>query len=304
MQDEVGQKSCEKLLVVLSTRNSDQNSMKALTHFAQQAGLTRYTVLSKDSASSVAVEAHCSDPSSIINIRTEADSAQIDVNIVSANIRRKKLLLADMDATIISGESLDELGNLAGIADKIIPITKRAMAGELTFQEALSTRLSYLTGQPETLLHQVVKNTKITDGAHEVVSTMRAHGAHCYLVSGGFTFLSGVIAHQLGFTDHHSNIMGIANGVLTGKVVPPILDKQAKLKFLRHYASKFNLSPDDCLCVGDGSNDIAMLQNAGMGVAFKGKPAVRKKIDLQLNHTDLTGLLYLQGYHSAEFSIS
>ena len=304
MQDEGRQKSCEQLLVVFSTRNSEQNSMKTLSHFTQQAGLTTYTVLSKDSASSVALEAHCSDPASIINIRAEADKAQIDVNIVSAHIRRKKLLLADMDATIIIGESLDELGNLAGIADKIIPITNKAMTGELTFQEALSTRLSYLAGQPETLLHQVVKNTKITDGAREVVSTMRAHGAHCYLVSGGFTFLSGVIAHQLGFTDHHSNIMGIANGMLTGKAVPPILDKQAKLTFLRHYASKFNLLYDNCLCVGDGANDIAMLENAGMGVAFKGKPAVRKKIDLQLNHTDLTGLLYLQGYHSAEFSTS
>ena len=114
----------------------------------------------------------------------------------------------------------------------------------------------------------------------------------------------GVIAHQLGFTDHHSNIMGISNGMLTGKAIPPILDKQAKLRFLKHYATKFDLSFDDCLCVGDGANDMAMLQHAGMGVAFEGKPALRKKIDLQLNHTDLTGLLYLQGYRSTEFSTS
>ena len=124
----------------------------------------------------------------MVNIRAEANSAKIDVNIVSEHIRQK-LLLADMDATIIIGESLDELANLAGISEKIIPITKKAMAGELDFQEALSARLSFLTGQPETLLHQVVKNTQIADGAHEVVGTMRAHGAHCYLVSGGFTFL-------------------------------------------------------------------------------------------------------------------
>ena len=304
MQDVVGQDLCEQSFVVFSTRNSDQNSIKALSHFALQTGLTTYTVLSKENASSVAIEAHCSDPASMINVRAEANSAQIDVNIVSGHTRRKKLLLADMDATIISGESLDELADLAGIAEKIIPITKRAMAGELDFQEALSARLSFLNGQPETLLHQVVKNTQITDGAHELVGTMRAHGAHCYLVSGGFTFLSGVIAHQLGFTDHHSNIMGISNGMLTGKAVPPILDQQAKRRFLEHYIKKFNLKPNDCLCVGDGANDIAMLQYAGMGVAFEGKPALRKKINLQLNHTDLTGLLYLQGYHSAEFSTS
>ena len=304
MQVVVGQDLYRQWFVVFSTRNSDQNSIKALSHFAQKTGLNTYTVLSKDNASSVAIEARCSDPASMINIRAEANSAQIDVNIVSGHIRRKKLLLADMDATVISGESLDELANLAGIAEKIIPITKRAMAGELDFQEALSARLSFLTGQPETLLDQVVKNTQITDGAHEVVSTMREHGAHCYLVSGGFTFLSGVIAHQLGFSNHHSNIMGIANGMLTGKAVPPILDEQAKLRFLKHYISKLKLSPEDCLCVGDGANDIAMLQYAGMGVAFEGKPALRKKINLQLNHTDLTGLLYLQGYHSAEFSTS
>jgi len=304
MQDVVGQDLCGQSFVVFSTRNSDQNSIKTLSQFAQKIGLTTYTVLSKDNASSVAIEAHCTDPKSIINIRAEANSAQVDVNIVSGNIRRKKLLLADMDATIIIGESLDELANLAGIAEKITPITKRAMAGELDFQEALSARLSFLNGQPETLLHQVVKNTQITDGAHEVVGTMRAHGAHCYLVSGGFTFLSGVIAHQLGFTDHHSNIIGISNGMLTGKAVPPILDQQAKLRFLVQYIKKFNLKPDDCLCVGDGANDMAMLQHAGMGVAFQGKPTLRKKIELQLNHTDLTGLLYLQGYHSAEFSTS
>ena len=304
MQDVVRQDLCAQSIVVFSTRNSDQNSIKDLLHFVQQTGVTTYTVLSNDGASSVALEARCSDPSSMINIRAEANSAHIDVNIVSGYVRRKKLLLADMDATFIRGESLDNLAELAGIAEKIIPITKRAMTGELDFQEALSARLSFLTGQPETLLHQVVKNTQITDGAHEVVGTMRAHGAHCFLVSGGFTFLSTVIAHQLGFTDHHSNIMGIANGMLTGKAVPPILDKQAKLRFLKYYTRKFDLSTADCLCVGDGANDMAMLQHAGMGVAFDGKPALRKKIDLQLNHTDLTGLLYLQGYHSAEFSNS
>ena len=305
MQDVVRQELSGKSIIVFSTLNSEQNSIKALSDFAQQTDLTSFTVLSNGSSSSVALEARYSYHPSIMEIRTKANLAQIDVNIISGSNRRKKrLLLADMDATIIRDESLDELADLAGIPDKIIPITKRAMAGELDFQEALSARLSFLNGQPETLLHQVVKNTQITDGAHELVGTMRAHGAHCYLVSGGFTFLSGVIAHQLGFTDHHSNIMGVSNGMLTGKAVPPILDQQAKLRFLEHYIKKFNLESDDCLCVGDGANDMAMLKHAGMGVAFQGKPALRKKIELQLNHTDLTGLLYLQGYHSAEFSTS
>jgi phosphoserine phosphatase len=291
-QDVVRQELSGQSIIVFSTLNSDQNSIKTLSDFAQQTDLASYTVLSTDSSSSVALEARYHSHPSIMEIRTKANQAQIDVNIISGHIRRKKrLLLADMDATIIRDESLDELADLAGIADKIIPITKRAMAGELDFQEALSARLSFLNGQPETLLHQVVKNTQITNGAHELVGTMRAHGAHCYLISGGFT-------------DHHSNIIGISNGMLTGKVVPPILDQQAKLRFLEHYIKKFNLKPDDCLCVGDGANDMAMLQHAGMGVAFQGKPTLREKIELQLNHTDLTGLLYLQGYHSAEFSTS
>ena len=303
-QDTAGQDLTRQDVVVFSKRNAGRNALKDLSDFADRKGVTSYTVLSNERASSVAIQAPFNSPLPLIEIRTEANLAQIDVNIVSEHMRRKKLLLADMDATIIIGESLDELADLAGISEKIVPITKRAMAGELEFQEALSARLSLLTGQPETLLHQVVKNTRITDGAHELIATMVAHGANCYLVSGGFTFLTSVIAQKLGFTDYHSNVIGITNGLLTGKAVPPILGQQEKLKFLKQYIKKFNLSPEDCVCVGDGANDMAMLEHAGMGVAFEGKPALCKKIKLQLNHTDLTGLLYLQGYQSSEFSTS
>ena len=289
-------------IMVISTRNTGQVAKKALSAFTQQTGLNDCIVLSSDRSSSLALEARCPDAWSIDELRLKAKIYQIDVNIVPTHIRRKKLLMADMDATIICGESFDELADIAGVADKVRPITKRAMAGEMDFEDALSARLKLLTGQPETLLDQVVNNTRITNGAVEVVATMRNHGAYCYLVSGGFTFLTGVISTKLGFNDHHSNIMGIADGLLTGEAVPPILDKQAKLAFLRHYIRKFNLTPDECVCVGDGANDIAMLQHAGMGVAFEGKHALRQQINLQLNYTDLTGLLYLQGYHSAEFS--
>ena len=291
-------------IIVLSTQNSVKDRKNALLAFAQQTGLSECSALSSDNASSLAIETRCPDGWSIGEFRSKASTAQIDVNIVSAHNRRKKLLLADMDATIIRGESLDELADIAGIADKISPITKKAMAGEMDFEDALTARLGLLTGQPETLLDQVVNNTRITDGANEVVKTMRNHGAHCYLVSGGFTFLTGVIAKELGFSDHHSNIMDITDGLLTGKAVPPILNQQAKLRFLKHYIKKFNLTPEHCLCVGDGANDMSMLQHAGMGVAFEGKPALRQQMNLQLNYTDLSGLLYLQGYHSDEFSSS
>ena len=295
------QAPADENMIVLSTRNAGRDTKRALLAFAQQTGLTDCIALSSDDASSVALETRCPHGWSINEFRPKASTNQIDVNIVSTYIRRKKLLLADMDATIIQGESLDELADLAGVANKIVPITRRAMAGELGFEDALTARLNLLTGQPKSLLDQVVNNTIITDGADEVVKTMRNHGAHCYLVSGGFTFLTDFVAKQLGFTGHHGNMLEIANGLLTGRAVPPIIDQQAKLTFLKRYIKEFNLTPDDCLCVGDGANDMNMLQHAGMGVAFEGKPALRRQIDLQLNYTDLTGLLYIQGYHSAEF---
>lgn len=291
-------------IAVLSARKTGPGSLEQLVNFARQVDLGRVDILSTERVSCDALQAPCPDDWPYAAVRKTADQHQIDVNKVPAQGRRKMLMLADMDATIIRGESLDELADLAGIAEQIKPITARAMAGELDFLEALSARLALLAGQPESLLDEVVRNTVITDGAHEAVATMRAHGGHCYLVSGGFTFLTSVIAKQLGFSGHHSNVMDVADGRLTGRAVPPILGKQAKRAFLEQYRAEYGLAPEDTLCVGDGANDMAMLSQAGMGVAFEGKPALREQIDLQLNHTDLTGLLYLQGYRSADFVAS
>ena len=289
-------------IAVLSARKTTLDSMQTMVEFANKVGLLNIDILSGATSTSHALQAECSEDWPLDQVRQQADSLHIDVNKLASTGRRKMLMLADMDATIIRGESLDELAELAGIAEQIKPITAKAMAGELDFTEALSARLALLTGQPESLLNEVVQNTVITDGAREVVATMRAHGAACYLVSGGFTFLTGVIAEKLGFSGHHSNVMDVANGKLSGRAVPPILGKQAKLAFLERYIAEGNLTPEDALCVGDGANDMAMLSHAGMGVAFESKAALREKINLQLNHTDLTGLLYLQGYRSEEFA--
>lgn len=288
-------------IAVLSARKTVPGSIELLCHLAQKTGLENIDILSDSTCSSYAVEAACPDDWPLEKWRAKADRLQIDVNKLPEHRRRKKLMLADMDATIIRGESLDELALLAGISEKVKPITARAMAGELDFVEALSARLALLAGQPESLLDEVVANTVITDGAPKVIATMRAHGGKCYLVSGGFTFLTDVIARQLGFNDHHSNVMGVADGKLTGNAVPPILGKQSKLAFLKQYTTENGLTAEETLCVGDGANDMAMLKNAGMGVAFEGKPALREQIEIQLNHTDLTGLLYLQGYRSSDF---
>ena len=288
-------------IAVLSARNTDNRTVDVLSDFVQRAGLADIDVLSVPGSSSHAVQAPCPAEWPLEQIRADAEPLQIDVNLVTQSRRRKELLLADMDATIIRGESLDELAQLAGIADQIKPITAQAMAGELDFKEALSARLALLAGQPENLLEHIVQNTQITQGARQLVATMCANNARCYLVSGGFTFLTGEITKRLGFTDHHSNIMEVADGKLTGRAIPPILGKQAKLDYLKQYIKMFTLTPDQTICVGDGANDMAMLRYAGMGVAFEGKPALREQIKLQLNHTDLTGLLYLQGYRASEF---
>lgn len=238
----------------------------------------------------------------LTSLRKPADTRSIDVNLVPGNNRRKKLLIADMDSTIITGESLDDMSQLAGMAEKIFPITRRAMRGELDFEEALDARLALLAGQPESLIAAALDQAELTAGAKTLVATMRANGAFCYLVSGGFTAITGPIAEQCGFHDHQANILEVHNGALMGRVKKPVLDSDAKAGFLTQYCKEHSLTPDDAACIGDGANDLAMLGMAGYGVAFKGKPLLRAKVRLQLNHTDLTGLLFLQGYHAEEFA--
>lgn len=253
-------------------------------------------MLSNNRSSCIAARCTISRPIDLSTLRKQAAQHQIDVNQIDFEAKPKKLLIADMDATIIRGESLDELAVLAGIGEEISQITTRAMAGELDFEEALAARLALLKGQPVSLLDRVAANTQITPGAKELVKTMRANGAACYLISGGFTFLTSVIAEKLGFTGHHANEIAIEQGKLAGYAEPPILGKQAKYDFLSQYIEQMQITPSDSLCVGDGANDMMMLQAAGMGVAFEGKPALRKAIETQISHSDLTALLYLQGY--------
>ena len=234
-------------------------------------------------------------------LRPLADTAGIDVNIVPATNRRRALLLADMDSTIITSESLDDMAMMAGLADKVLPVTLRAMNGELDFTEALDARIALFAGQPESLLQDAFNDAVLTSGAITLVRTMRANGACAFLVSGGFTAITGPIAAACGFDGHHANRLEIVDGMLAGTVARPILDGDAKAHYLRHYCSEMGIDAGSVAAIGDGTNDLAMLTLAGCGVAFHGKPALRQAVSLQLNHTDLTGLLYLQGYHAADF---
>ena len=234
-------------------------------------------------------------------LRAKTDDLCIDVNIVPAENRRKRLLIADMDSTIISSESLDDLARLAGLGDDIAHITAQSMAGKMDFEDAIDARVAMLAGKPASLFEQLLHEMTLTAGAVALVKTMRANGAFCYLVSGGFDFATSYIADMCGFHDDHANHMNISSGLIEGTVRKPILDRDAKAHYLKHYCATHNLTMSDAATIGDGANDLAMLQAADFGVAFHGKPLLREHIDLQLNHTDLTGLLYIQGYQEHEF---
>ncbi len=214
--------------------------------------------------------------------------------------RRKRVLIADMDSTIVQGETLDELAAEAGIKDRIAAITARAMRGELDFAEALIERVAALEGLDAAALERTLARTRIMPGAAELVATMRRNGATCWLVSGGFTEFTKPVAEWLGFTRQQGNTLKIENGKLTGHVVPPILERNAKLEALQRAVTDAGTVPDNAVAVGDGANDLAMIQAAGMGVAFQAKPAVRKAARFRVNHTDLRTPLYYQGYRAAE----
>lgn len=227
----------------------------------------------------------------------------IDVNMVLADSsRRKRLLVADMESTIIQQECLDELAGFAGAQEQISGITARAMRGELDFGAALEERVGLLKGLDADLLQRVYDDVTLMPGAATLVSTMRAHGGRCALVSGGFTFFTERIAARLGFDLHRANTLDVVDGRLAGTVRTPILGREAKLQALQELTRAGNLQPAQTLAVGDGANDLAMIEAAGLGVAFRAKPILNERAAASIVHGDLTALLYLQGYRRDEFA--
>ncbi|RKF14048.1 phosphoserine phosphatase SerB [Roseovarius spongiae] len=226
----------------------------------------------------------------------------VDLVVQRADGRRKKLLIADMDSTMIEQECIDELADAAGIGAEVKAITARAMNGEIGFEGALLERMALLRDQPEGIIAEVLA-ARITHmpGAAALVATMRAAGAHTALVSGGFTAFTERVADALGFDEHRANVLEIADGRLTGTVAQPILGRDAKVSALEEIAARLGIAPADAIAVGDGANDLGMLARAGMGVALHAKPSVAAQCDLRVNHGDLTALLYLQGYARDEF---
>jgi phosphoserine phosphatase len=235
--------------------------------------------------------------------RATAAGMNADINVVPAEQRRKKLLIADMESTIIDCECLDELADLAGLKDKIAPITKRTMRGEIDFEQALRERVAMLKGLPVAALEQVYEQrVHLNPGAREVVASMRAYGALTLLVSGGFSFFAERVAKGCGFDRWQANRLVIEGGKLTGEVADPILDRDAKLRALEAAVAELNIDFADTIAVGDGANDVAMIERAGLGVGYYPKPILAKAADAVIAHSDLTTLLYLQGYSKKEIS--
>lgn len=235
-------------------------------------------------------------------MRQKAANAHLDVNVIPAENRQKKLLIADMDSTIIQQECIDELAEHAGKRAEISAITEQAMRGELDFEAALKARVGMLKDLPETVLAQTFESRiKLTPGAQTLVETMNAMGAMTALISGGFTFFTERVAKAAGFQHHQANVLLLDGGRLSGEVTEPILGREAKREALVRLAGEYGVSMSETLSVGDGANDLAMLGEAGLGVAFHAKPAVAAAADVQINHGDLTALLYLQGIPQAEF---
>jgi phosphoserine phosphatase len=226
----------------------------------------------------------------------------VDVNVVSAANRRKKLLVADMDSTIINCECLDELADMAGIKAKVSAITERAMRGELDFAAALRKRVAMLKGLPLSALQRVYEERiRLNPGAKSLVATMRKNGAHTVLVSGGFSYFTSRVAKAAGFHAEQANQLLDDGAALTGLVREPILGREAKLAALEKTIAELGLAPGDALCVGDGANDLAMIERAGLGVAYHAKPIVAAAAGAVIAHGELTALLYLQGYRDEEF---
>jgi phosphoserine phosphatase len=226
----------------------------------------------------------------------------IDINAVPAEGRRKRILIADMDSTMIPVECIDEIADFAGVKTAVAEITERAMAGEIDFDGALRARVGMIKGLSEQTLAQVfAQRISLNPGARVLVRTMAANGARTALVSGGFSYFTERVAAAAGFAEHRANHLLFEDGALSGEVCEPILGRSAKLQALTEIAAQIGVGADLAIAVGDGANDISMIEAAGLGVAYHAKPALEDKADAVIRWSDLTALLHLQGYHEDEF---
>jgi phosphoserine phosphatase len=234
-------------------------------------------------------------------LRSALDGQPIDIVVQPSAHRRKRLFLADMDSTMIGQECIDELADYVGLKNEVSEITERAMRGEIAFEPALRERVALLKNLPVNVVDEIIaKRITLTPGGTALVRAMRANGAYTCLVSGGFTLFTGPIGAKIGFHEDRSNRLILNGEKLAGLVEEPILGREAKLATLIELRTRFGLAPHETMAVGDGANDLAMLEEAGLGVAFRAKPAVAASAHARIDHADLSALLYAQGYKASE----
>jgi len=286
------------------------NTKKPVTnaHFKEAGEIAKFynleltgkpTWLEGDKAADNVISDIPSDPL-IAHLREKFDEDNIDLFITLPGNRTKKLLLADMDSTIVAEETLDELAAFAGLKEKVAEITAKAMNGELDFHGAIRERVGLLKELNTDALEKTLQATIVNPGAKVLVQTMKAHNATCVLVSGGFTFFTEAIADKVGFDHHHGNTLGIDGNQLTGQVIEPILDKFSKVEFLDQYCKELLIIADDCMTIGDGANDLPMLKKAGLGIGYYPKPTVASELKNIIKHGDLSAALYAQGYRDKD----
>jgi len=254
-------------------------------------------------ACDIALPGPLADPQSLLQgLRPHLRGQPVDIALVRADTRRKRLLIADMDSTIIGQECIDELADMVGLKDHVAAITERAMRGEIAFEPALRERVGLLKGiTMETIERLIAERITVNPGARTLVQTMRANGGHAALVSGGFTLFTAAIARRVGFDENRANVLDMDGDKVAGTVREPILGRDAKRKALAEITQSLGTTPADAIAVGDGANDLAMLDAAGLGIAYHAKPAVAEAADIHIDHGNLTALLFIQGYAAEDF---